>query len=164
MAQRPTSPIGRDEGVRAEDGYTLLEAVCVLAIIATLAAVLLPMMPRATSRARLEAYALEAASLLKGDRTAAIRHHQAVATAVDATSRSVRSGATGQVIRVPEDVVFNAVLPVRCNQRPAYSTISFFASGMSCGGTIFLARLGRGYEIRVNWLTGVVEIVGHNAL
>ena len=28
-----------------------------------------------------------------------------------------------------------------------------------CGGTIALARPGMGYEIRVNWLTGGVEIV-----
>ena len=30
---------------------------------------------------------------------------------------------------------------------------------MSCGGAIALTRLGVGYEIRVNWLTGRVEIV-----
>jgi general secretion pathway protein H len=30
---------------------------------------------------------------------------------------------------------------------------------MSCGGTIVLSRLGAVYEIRVNWLTGGIEIV-----
>jgi len=164
LVQQPISPIGSDDGTAAEHGYTLLEVVCALAIIAMLAAILLPAIPRGTSRAGLEAYALETAALLNSDRTAAIRHHQLVATAVDAASRSVRSGATGKIVRVPDDVVFNAVLPARCNQRPAYSTISFFASGMSCGGTIGLTRLGLGYEIRVNWLTGGVEVVAHNAL
>ena len=38
-------------------------------------------------------------------------------------------------------------------------TISFFPSGMSCGGVIALTRLGVGYQIRVNWLTGGVEVV-----
>ena len=59
----------------------------------------------------------------------------------------MRSGATGRVIRVPDDVVFDALLAARCNQRPAgVPTISFFASGMSCGGTIALTRLGIGYR------------------
>jgi general secretion pathway protein H len=30
---------------------------------------------------------------------------------------------------------------------------------MSCGGVIALTRSGVGYEVRVNWLTGGIEIV-----
>ena len=151
-------------GSRGEDGFTLLEMVCILAIIAMLAAVLLPNIPRDTSRPRLEAYAVETASLLKADRTAAIRHRVQIATQIDAGTRSLRSGSTGKILRVPDDVVFDAILPKRCNERPALSTISFFPTGTSCGGTIMLSRLGAGYEIRVNWLTGGIEIVPNSAL
>jgi general secretion pathway protein H len=35
---------------------------------------------------------------------------------------------------------------------------------MSCGGTIAMARPGMGYEVRVNWLTGGVEIVPQKLL
>jgi general secretion pathway protein H len=133
--------------------------VCVIAIIAMLAAILLPHISRATSRPRLEGYAVETASLLKADRTAAMRHRVPIATQVDASERYLRSGSTGRVLRVPDDVTFSATLPIRCNDRPAFSTISFFATGMSCGGTIVLSRLGAVYEIRVNWLTGGIEIV-----
>jgi general secretion pathway protein H len=151
-------------GTQAEEGFTLLEMVCVIAIVAMLAAVLLPNISRNTSRPRLEAYAVETASLLKADRTAAMRRRVQIATQVDAGERSLRSGSTGQILRVPDDVNFSATLPVRCNERPALSTISFFATGMSCGGTIMLSRLGAGYEIRVNWLTGGIEIVPHSTL
>jgi general secretion pathway protein H len=142
-----------------EAGFTLLEMVCVLAIVALLAAVLLPAIPRQTSRSRLEAYAIEAATLLKADRNAAIRRRLEVATQVDAGSRSVRSGASGQTVRVPEDVMFEALLPQNCNNRPVVASISFFASGMSCGGVIALTHLDAGYEIRTNWLTGRIEVV-----
>ena len=143
----------------AEDGFTLLEMVCVLAIVGLLAAVLLPNIPRQTSRSRLEAYAIEAATLLKADRNAAIRRRLDVTTQVDAPSRSLRSGASGQTVRVPEDVRFETLLPRNCDNRPVVASISFFASGMSCGGVIVLARLDAGYEIRVNWLTGRIEVV-----
>lgn len=142
-----------------ERGFTLLEMVCVIALVAMLAAVLLPFLPRHTSRARLQAYALQAANLLKADRNAAISRGINVSTLVDARSRAIRSGASADLIRIPDDMRFDALLPESCRHRAALSTISFFADGTSCGGTIALTRLDASYEIRVNWLTGRIEIV-----
>src|SRR5271156_71700 len=106
----------------SDGGFTLLEMVCVIALIAMLAAVLLPYVPRQTSRARLQAYALQAATLLQADRNAAIRRRGDVATLVDARSRAIRSGTTAQTLRIPEDVRFDAVLPQTCHHRAAFST------------------------------------------
>ncbi|TDM82343.1 hypothetical protein, partial [Lactobacillus crispatus] len=93
---------------------------------------------------------------------AAIRRQSDVATLVDPGTRSIRSGVTPQALHIPDDVRFDALLPQTCNQRVALSTISFFAHGMSRGGTIALTRFDAGYEVRVNWLTGRVEIVSRN--
>jgi general secretion pathway protein H len=167
QAPRKTSRAGSADAGSSDDGlagFTLLEVVCVLAIVSILAAILLPIVPRGTSRARLESYAIETAAMLKADRNAALRNRVQVATLVDAPARLVRSGATGRVVRIPDDVAFDAVLAARCNQRPAGASINFFASGMSCGGAIALTRLGTGYEIRVNWLTGGVEVVARDQL
>lgn len=142
-----------------EAGFTLLEVVCVLAIVGLLAALALPALPRGTSRARLEAYALEAASLLEADRNAAIREHRQVATNMSATARTIRSGSGARAVQLPSDVAFDALLATRCNGRAAGATIDFFPTGMSCGGTIGLSRLGVVFQIRVNWLTGGVEVV-----
>lgn len=137
----------------------MIEMLCVLAIIGLLVAIILPSIPRATSRAKLESFAVETAALLKADRSAALRRQVQVATEVDAQNRSIRSGVTGRVIRFPADVSLDAYLAVRCADRNAGRSIDFFPSGMSCGGTIAMARPGVGYEVRVNWLTGGVEIV-----
>jgi general secretion pathway protein H len=147
----------------AQRGFTLLEMVCVLAIIALLSAVLLPFVPRETSRSRLQAFALQTAALLKMDRNAAIRRGTSVATLVDAEARAIRSGASRAAILIPNDVRFDAVLPQTCEQRAALSNISFFANGTSCGGTIALTRFDAGYEIRVNWLTGRIEVIPRDA-
>ena len=146
-------------GVTSQEGFTLLEMVCVIALVAMIAAVLLPLLPRNTTRAQLQAYALEAATLLKADRDAAIRRGVDVSTLVDASSRAIRSGATTHIVLIPADVRFDTLLPQSCRQHAVLSTISFFGDGMSCGGTIALTRLNTSYEIRVNWLTGRVEIV-----
>ena len=134
--------------------------VAVVAIVAILAAIVVPALPRGTSRARLESYAIETAAMLKVDRNAAIRNRVQIATEIDAPARLMRSGRDRP--RDPDTGrcdVRCAALAARCNQRPAGPTIRFFASGMSCGGAIALTRLGVGYEVRVNWLTGGVEVV-----
>ncbi len=140
-------------------GFTLIEVVCVLAIIALLVSVVLPAIPRATSRARLEAYAVEVAATLTADRNSAIRRHTPVATSLDAVARTIRSGASAQRIQLPRDVVLDALLAKTCNGRTAGATIVFFPGGMSCGGTIDLRRGEVGFQIRVNWLTGGNEFV-----
>ena len=103
----------------SQRGFTLLEMVCVLAIIALLAAVLLPFIPHQTSRSRLQAYALQTATLLKADRNAAIERSTSVATLVDAASRVIHSGASRMTVRIPDDVRFDAVLPQSCQRRAA---------------------------------------------
>src|ERR1043166_460011 len=143
----------------AQAGFTLLEVVCVVAIVALLAAVILPALPRGTSYARLEAYAIETATLLKQDRYAAMRRGARVATEISAAARTVRSGVTGRAVRLPNDIAVEALLAKRCDQRAAGRTIDFFPSGRSCGGTIELTRLGKGFQVRVNWLTGGIELV-----
>jgi general secretion pathway protein H len=142
-----------------EAGFTLIEVVCVLAIVALLAALIVPALPRATSQARLAGYAVDVAALLKGDRNAAIRNHTMVSTLLDADRRTVRSGYRAAAVEVPADVEFSALLAQRCADRIVGSTIDFFPSGASCGGAIAISRQGVGYQIRVNWLTGGVEIV-----
>ncbi|HML12929.1 MAG TPA: prepilin-type N-terminal cleavage/methylation domain-containing protein [Xanthobacteraceae bacterium] len=156
----PTSSAGRtSSGANGQAGFTLLEIVCVVAIIALLAAVILPALPRGTSYARLEAYAIETATLLKQDRYAAMRRRTRVATEISAAGRTFRSGATGRAVRLPNDVAVEALLAKRCDDRAAGRTIDFFPSGRSCGGTIELTRLGKGFQVRVNWLTGGIELV-----
>jgi general secretion pathway protein H len=160
---RAMLPAARAERT-AERGFALIEILCVLAIIGMLAAIILPAFPRATTRATLEGYAVATAALLKADRNAALRRHILVTTRIDTRARSIRSGVTGRTIHIPDDVKVDAMLASKCADRNVGRSIDFFPSGMSCGGVIALARPGMGFQVRVNWLTGGVEIVPQNQL
>jgi general secretion pathway protein H len=160
--RQPISPALDDDRRRGEHGFTLVEIICVMAILAILAAFALPGLPRGTSRSKLESYAIATAALLKADRNAALRRQMTVATDISATSRLVRSGASGRSVNMPDDVTFDALLAARCGNYPAGNSIRFFSSGMSCGGVIALTRANVGFEVRVNWLTGGIDIVALN--
>lgn len=157
-------PATSRRGVDGERGFALIEILAVLAIIGLLAAIILPAVPRGTSRSKLESYAVETAALLKADRAAALRKRVRVTTQVDAVARSVRSGSTGRTVTLPADVSLDAMLASRCADRPAGQAIDFFPSGTSCGGVLAMARPGMSYEVRVNWLTGGVDIVPQKPL
>ncbi|WP_395666324.1 type II secretion system protein [Methylocella sp.] len=141
-----------------EDAFTLIETVCVVAIVAMIAALALPAFPRGTSRPQFYALATAAAAALKADRLAALRGGAPVATQIDAAGRMIRSGASARRVVAPPDVGFSALLAETCGGRPAGATITFFPSGLSCGGTLSLSRRGETLEVRVAWLTGGVEI------
>jgi general secretion pathway protein H len=163
VERQPTLPAARAED-GGERGFALIEILCVLAIIGLLAAIILPAIPRTTTRAKLESYAVETAALLKADRNAALRRQIRVTTQIDVAARSIRSGVTGRTLRLPNDVTVDAMLAARCADRDVGRSIDFFPSGMSCGGVIALVRPGMGYEVRVNWLTGGVDIVPQKLL
>jgi len=143
-------------------GFTLIEAICVMAMTALLAALLMPLVPQGATPARLQAYALEIAAILKADRNAAIRSGAPVSTSMSAAARTVRSGSGHGEVSLPKDVAFDALLAKTCAGRPAGRSIDFFADGASCGGTVVLARQRVGFQIQVNWLTGGVDIVAVN--
>ena len=161
--QGSISPVGQRHSECGQAGFTLLEVVCALAILAALAAVVAPALPRGTSRPQLEGYALAMAAILKSDRNAAVRNRTTVATRIEESARLIRSGATGRSVQLPNDVALSALLPARCGTAGAgtlgtTAAVRFLASGMSCGASLKLSRQGVGYEIRVNWLTGGVDI------
>ena len=158
MASQPTSRSSADRRGN-ERGFALLEIICVLAIVGLLAAIVIPAFPKQTSRAQVLAYATEVATILKMDRAAAYRRNRTVATIASASARQIRSAASGFAHQVPRDVRVDTLLASRCRGMPAVETIQFEPSGRSCGGTIALSTSAARYEVRVNWLTGGVEVV-----
>jgi general secretion pathway protein H len=141
----------------------LLDLVLAMAVFAFVVLVALPSMPQGTTPARHAAYALEVAAVLKTDRTAAARTGREVATRIDVPARLIAGSARGQVIMLPEDLTLDVVASDLCVTAPGRFSIAFAADGRSCGAVIRIGKGTRDWRIRINWLTGFVDVVAPQA-
>jgi general secretion pathway protein H len=151
-----------DEGARGRSpqaGIVLLDIVIAMAAFALLVLLVLPSLPHETTASRLGAYAAEVAAILKSDRGAAARAGHDVATSIDVATRQIASGAGGRKLTLPEDVTLDLVASDTCLLQPGQFAVIFAADGRSCGAVISLAKNGLDWRIRINWLTGFIDVV-----
>jgi len=140
-------------------GVVLLDLVIAMALLSLLILLVLPYLSHGTTASRLGAYAAEVAALLKTDRSAAARSGHDVATQVDVTSKRVASGATGRKVSLPADVTLDLVASETCVLQADQFAVIFAPDGRSCGAVVSLAAGPLVWRIRINWLTGFVDVV-----
>jgi general secretion pathway protein H len=140
-------------------GIILLDVVLTLAIFGLMALLVLPSLPRGTTPSRQGAYAAQIAALMKNDRTAAARQGREIATRVDVENRRVSSGSTGTIVTLPSDVRLEVIASQLCADQPGRFAIRFAPDGRSCGAIVHVAKGELDWRVRVNWLTGMIDIV-----
>lgn len=143
-------------------GIVLLDVVIAMAVIALLLLLILPTLPHETTPSRLAAYAAEVAAILKSDRSSAERGGREVGTRVDIAGKRIVSGGGRQAVNLPRDVALDLVASDTCRSPRGDFAVVFAADGRSCGAVITLAKGGRDWRIRVNWLTGYIDVVAPN--
>lgn len=149
----------RERASGPQAGIVLLDIVIAMAVAALLVLIALPWLPRETTAWRLHGYASEVGAMLKTDRNAAANSGRVVATRIDVNGRRLTGGSDGKVIAIPQDVVLDVIASDVCPADGGQLAISFAADGRSCGAVISLAKGGRDWRIRVNWLTGLIDVV-----
>ena len=141
----------------SEAGFTLVEMLAVIAVIALATSVAVPLLARPSDGARLDATARDLASALRLTRAAAIARNAELALTIDVDARTYTSAAVGRRQFSP-DVAFE--LKIADAERPGRSRggIRFFPDGSSTGGDVSLTLRGREARICVNWLTGATRL------
>jgi general secretion pathway protein H len=143
----------------SQGGIILLDVVITLAIFGLMALLILPTLPRGTTPSRQGAYAAQIAAVLKNDRAAAARQGREVATQVDVANRRVSSGSAGTTVTLPSDVTLDMIASDLCAVQPGRLAVIFSPDGRSCGAIVHVAKGDLDWRIRVNWLTGQIDIV-----
>jgi len=158
----------------ASKGFTLVEMLVVLAVMALIVAIVPPFLGAGQSRAELQTAARAIEAALRETRSLAIRQGRSQTFLVDAASGSYRGGDRERVRHVPAGIRLS--LFAASDPRPrgedasgagtdrgrddATPAIRFFADGSSTGGGVRLLHGGRSAEIAVDWLTGRVSLAG----
>jgi general secretion pathway protein H len=115
-------------------GFTLLEALVALAIVALAWLLVVPALPDGLFRSELERSARALTTELREARARALAERREVVVRLDRPGATVRSVEPGAV--------------------------RFFPEGGATAAAITLERGGRTYRIEVDWLTGRVALAG----
>jgi general secretion pathway protein H len=138
---------------RWERGFTLVEMLVVVAIIALVASVALPTLGRPSEKTRLRAVADGAIAALQLTREAAIVRHIETVLTVDVEKHTLQSVVVPLRQFAPEIVAkLQFAAPEQVGQSGA--RFRFFPDGSSTGGTLTLALHDQREVICVLWLTG----------
>src|SRR5215470_3215580 len=148
----------RVEPDRKSQGILLLDMALALAILLLLFAIIWPTFGNGSTSLQQSATALNIATLLRSDRTAASRTGVPTGTSIDLDRRTLTS-ANGRSIEVPADIALEVTTGTACMTSVHQFVIAFAPDGSSCGGIIVLKKRGLSYAVRFNWLSGMIDVV-----
>jgi prepilin-type N-terminal cleavage/methylation domain-containing protein len=137
-------------------GFTLLELIVTLAVLALAVGVAVPTIARSTEAIRVRADVAGFSALLRHARERAIVSRQSQAVVVDPTRRRIDVLAGGPEGEVRESRVLPERLTVEAEPPPAL-VVRFEPQGGSSGGDFRLSAGGVVYRVRVDPLTGRVR-------
>jgi general secretion pathway protein H len=138
-------------------GFTLLELMVVIAVIALLAVLLAMRGPPRSARLELDATASALVSELRSARSRAIADRRAAVVEIDPEKR-LWHGPEEAAHALPERVSVAVEAAAGIPNASPVGTIRFEPDGSASGRLIRLAAGKRVVEISVSWLTGEVRV------
>lgn len=141
---------------RAAGGFTLLELIVTLAIMAVVMALVMPAVGRGTESVRMRAEVAGFAALLRHARERAIVSQKPQAVVVEVNNQRVSVRAGGPDGEVRETRALPERLTVEATPPPAL-TVQFDSRGSSSGGDFRLSSGTITWRITVDALTGRVR-------
>jgi len=145
-------------GNAAGRGFTLLEMLVVLMLIALIAAVTIPTFS-GVSTTELKTAAREVAAGLRLARGQAIAQRTESVLELDVAARSFRVPPDPRVHALPSGIDLKLFTAQRDLSTDQVGAVRFYPDGGSNGGRITLAAGERKLDVDVDWLTGRVAIL-----
>ena len=153
--------MGRQQKVSPplQRGFTIIELLVVMVIMALAYTLASPMISSGVSGAELKASARQIAAGLRKARSDAISRRQESVLTLDLASRQFQLTGDARVYRLPPSVAVKVFTAQSELVGGTAGSIRFFPDGGSTGGRITLSANARNYDVDINWLTGQVVII-----
>ncbi len=140
-------------------GFTLLELLVVLGLLAMVYALVPPMLNAGGSMAELKAGARQVAAGLRSARSRAIVSREEAVLRVDVEARNFSITGDKKIRRLPHQAQIRVFTAEGEVQNASNAAIRFYPDGGSTGGRVTLTMGQRELHVDVDWLTGQIEIL-----
>ena len=145
--------------VLRQRGLTLLELIIVIALMALLAGVTLPMFGPGVSTSALRSSARQVAAGLRTARSEALAQRRETFLVVDVAGKRFKVDNDPHEHRLPSKVELKLFTAQNDLVSDSVGSIRFFPDGGSNGGRITVASGDRKFDVDIDWLTGRVAIL-----
>jgi len=142
-----------------ESGFTLVELLAVMAILAIAAGAVLQLGHGSAETAKVRSFLIHAEAMMREARTAAISTATAQDVVIDTDARRLVHAARDTALDVPPGLSLDGRLASVPEAGEGKYVIRFYPSGGSTGASLPFRFRGVVYELRVNWLTGHADVV-----
>ena len=140
-------------------GVTLLELLIVIALMAIIAALVVPMFGGPVSTSELRATARQLAAGLRLARSAAVSERREAFLVVDVAGKRFKVDREAREHALPSKVDLKLFTAQNDLVSENVGSIRFYPDGGSNGGRITVASGARKFDVDVDWLTGRVAIL-----
>jgi general secretion pathway protein H len=138
----------------AEAGFTFLELLVVLGIIALAAIFAMPLLNRPVGDATLTATAQKLANDMRVARAAAIRDNVERTLTIDLEKRRFWVDGLTRATTIPTGIAVDVVTLQAEQLSPGRGRLRFLSDGSATGGNVILRAGQRVLSIELNWMTG----------
>lgn len=136
-------------------GFSLLELLVVLAVLALAAAIVVPRVPFASRALALKAEARTIQTAFEDAAAKAIATRRAQTVALDLQAMKLQ--APGREMILDPEIAIVATFAADGQTGARRAAFTFFPDGTATGGRVTLKRSARAIAIETNWLTGAVR-------
>lgn len=144
---------------RRHRGFTLVELLVVLAIMAAAYAIAAPMISAGMSGTELKSAARQVAAGLRKARSEAVTRKNEVALNLDLELRQFELSGEKRIYSLPKSIEVGLYTAQSELKNDKTGSIRFYPDGSSTGGRITVGVGERKLYVNVDWLTGQVAIL-----
>jgi len=146
-------------GPSKQRGVTLLELLIVIALMAVVAGIVIPMFGGPVPTSELRSSARQLAAGLRLARSEAVSERRETFLVLDVAGKRFKVDRDAQVHALPSRIELKLFTAQNDLVSDTVGSIRFFPDGGSNGGRITVGAGSRKFDVDVDWLTGRVAIL-----